>query len=148
MKKLILIISAVIIATTAFAQKKSKKASTVAATSPVESKLKIRSNVTRPEGKGWFIYGTAGYGIPFLSTNNSGPIHFTFNLTRAKLEALVDDFLKKTIIPCENCLKDAGVNKNKIQEVILVGGMTRMPKVQKLVQNIFGKVPNKSINPD
>ncbi|MFN8267334.1 MAG: hypothetical protein U0T31_04960 [Chitinophagales bacterium] len=73
MKKLILIISAVIIATTAFAQKKSKKASTVAATSPVESKLKIRSNVTRPEGKGWFIYGTAGYGIPFLSTNKFSP---------------------------------------------------------------------------
>lgn len=83
-----------------------------------------------------------------MSANSSGPVHFTFNLTRAKLEALVDEFLKKTIKPCENCLKDAGVSKDKIQEVILVGGMSRMPKVQKLVQDLFGKVPNKSINPD
>jgi molecular chaperone DnaK len=75
-------------------------------------------------------------------------LHFTYNLTRAKLEALTDDFLKRTIKPCENCIKDAGISKDKIDEVLLVGGMTRMPKVQKLVQDLFGKVPNKSVNPD
>ena len=91
---------------------------------------------------------TTEVNLPFLSANSSGPVHFTFNLTRAKLEALIDEFLKKTIKPSENCLKDAGVSKDKIQEVILVGGMSRMPKVQKLVQDLFGKVPNKSINPD
>lgn len=69
-------------------------------------------------------------------------------MTRAKLENLTDDFLKRTIKPCEACIKDSGVSKDKIDEVILVGGMTRMPKVQTLVQNFFGKVPNKSVNPD
>lgn len=69
-------------------------------------------------------------------------------MTRAKLEALTDDFLKRTIKPCEACIKDSGLSKDKIDEVILVGGMTRMPKVQTLVQNFFGKVPNKSVNPD
>lgn len=61
---------------------------------------------------------------------------------------MTDDFLKKTIKPCEACIKDAEISKDKIDEVLLVGGMTRMPKVQSLVQNIFGKSPNKSINPD
>jgi molecular chaperone DnaK len=69
-------------------------------------------------------------------------------LTRAKLESLVEEFLKRTIKPCENCLKDSGIDKSKIDEVILVGGMSRMPKVQKLVQDLFGKAPNKSVNPD
>jgi molecular chaperone DnaK len=61
---------------------------------------------------------------------------------------LTDDFLKRTIKPCEACIKDSGLSKDKIDEVLLVGGMTRMPKVQTLVQNFFGKVPNKSVNPD
>ncbi len=69
-------------------------------------------------------------------------------MTRAKLENLTDDFLKRTIKPCEACIKDSGLGKDKIDEVILVGGMTRMPKVQALVQGFFGKVPNKSVNPD
>ena len=86
--------------------------------------------------------------LPFLTADASGPKHFIFKLTRAKLEGLTDEFLKKTIKPCENCIKDSDVPKNKIDEVILVGGMTRMPKVQELVQKIFEKTPNKSINPD
>jgi molecular chaperone DnaK len=61
---------------------------------------------------------------------------------------LTDDFLKRTIKPCDACIKDSGLSKDKIDEVLLVGGMTRMPKVQTLVQNFFGKVPNKSVNPD
>ncbi len=69
-------------------------------------------------------------------------------MTWAKLENLTDDFLKRTIKPCEACIKDSGLGKDKIDEVILVGGMTRMPKVQALVQGFFGKVPNKSVNPD
>ena len=86
--------------------------------------------------------------LPFLTADASGPKHFIFKLTRAKLEGLTDEFLKKTIKPCENCIKDSDVPKNKIQEVILVGGMTRMPKVVEIVQKIFEKTPNKSVNPD
>lgn len=83
-----------------------------------------------------------------MTADASGPKHFIYKLTRAKLENLTDDFLKRTIKPCEACIKDSGLSKDKIDEVILVGGMTRMPKVQTLVQNFFGKVPNKSVNPD
>lgn len=86
--------------------------------------------------------------LPFLTADASGAKHFIYKITRAKLEALTDDFLKKTIKPCENCIKDAKIAKDKIGEVILVGGMTRMPKVQTLVQNIFSKAANKSVNPD
>ena len=86
--------------------------------------------------------------MPFLTADASGPKHFIFKLTRAKLESLTDDFLKRTIKPCESCIKDSDLPKNKIDEVILVGGMTRMPKVVELVQKIFEKVPNKSVNPD
>jgi molecular chaperone DnaK len=80
--------------------------------------------------------------------NNNSPKHCNIKLTRAKLEGLTDNFLKRTVKPVENCLKDSGVPKDKIDEVILVGGMTRMPKVQKMVQDFFGKVPNRSVNPD
>lgn len=83
-----------------------------------------------------------------MTADASGPKHCNLKLTRAKLESLTEEFLKKTIKPCENCIKDSGVDKSKIDEVILVGGMTRMPKVQKLVQDIFNKPPNKSVNPD
>ena len=86
--------------------------------------------------------------LPFLTADASGPKHFIFKLTRAKLESLTDEFLKRTIKPCENCIKDADLPKIKIDEVILVGGMTRMPKVVELVQKIFEKAPNKSVNPD
>jgi molecular chaperone DnaK len=86
--------------------------------------------------------------LPFLTADASGPKHFIFKLTRAKLESLTDEFLKRTIKPCENCIKDSDLPKNKIDEVLLVGGMTRMPKVVEIVQKIFEKTPNKSINPD
>jgi molecular chaperone DnaK len=83
-----------------------------------------------------------------LTADASGPKHFVHKLTRAKLAALTDDFLRRTVKPCENCIKDSDISKDKIDEVILVGGMTRMPEVQDLVKQIFGKNPNKSVNPD
>ena len=86
--------------------------------------------------------------LPYLTANQSGPKHFNYTLTRAKLESICDAFLNKTILPCEKCLKDSGVDKKNIDEVLLVGGMTRMPKVQGLVEKFFGRKPNKSVNPD
>ena len=86
--------------------------------------------------------------LPYLTATSSGPLHFNYTLTRAKLESVVDAFLNKTIPPCETCLKDAGVAKADVHEVLLVGGMTRMPKVQTLVEKFFGRKPNKSVNPD
>jgi len=86
--------------------------------------------------------------LPYLTANSSGPKHFSYTLTRAKLESICDNFLNKTIKPCELCLKDSGIDKSKIDEVLLVGGMTRMPKVQTLVEKFFNKKPNKSVNPD
>ena len=86
--------------------------------------------------------------LPYLTADASGPKHCNLKLTRAKLENICDEFLKRTVKPCENCIKDSGISKDKINEVLLVGGMTRMPKVQGLVQTFFGRVPNKSVNPD
>jgi molecular chaperone DnaK len=86
--------------------------------------------------------------LPFITADSSGPKHLTIKLTRAKFEALVDDIIKKTIEPCKAALKDAGINANQINEVVLVGGMTRMPKVIEYVKNFFGKEPHKGINPD
>ncbi|HKX11235.1 MAG TPA: molecular chaperone DnaK [Stellaceae bacterium] len=86
--------------------------------------------------------------LPFITADQTGPKHLTIKLTRAKLEALVDDLIQKTIEPCKNALKDAGLKASEIQEVILVGGMTRMPKVIETVKQFFGKEPNRSVNPD
>jgi molecular chaperone DnaK len=86
--------------------------------------------------------------LPFITADASGPKHLNVKLTRAKLEALVDDLLQKTMVPCKAALKDAGITASQIDEVILVGGMTRMPKVQELVKNFFGKEPHKGVNPD
>jgi molecular chaperone DnaK len=86
--------------------------------------------------------------LPFITADSSGPKHLTIKLTRAKLEALVDDLIQKTMDPCRNALKDAGVKASDINEVILVGGMTRMPKVIETVKQFFGKEPNRSVNPD
>jgi molecular chaperone DnaK len=86
--------------------------------------------------------------LPYLTADASGPKHFSYTLTRAKLESITDSFLNKTIKPCELCLKDAGLDKDKIDEVLLVGGMSRMPKVQQIVEKFFGKKPNKGVNPD
>jgi molecular chaperone DnaK len=86
--------------------------------------------------------------LPFITADASGPKHLTMKITRAKLEALVDDLIQKTVGPVKQALKDAGVSANQIDEVILVGGMTRMPKVQAVVQQLFGKEPHKGVNPD
>ncbi|KQV62194.1 MULTISPECIES: molecular chaperone DnaK [unclassified Caulobacter] len=96
------------------------------------------------------LSSTAQYevNLPFISMNASGPLHLNIKLSRAKLEALVDDLISRTIGPCEQALKDAGLKKSDIDEVILVGGMSRMPKVQQAVQDFFGREPHKGVNPD
>ena len=86
--------------------------------------------------------------LPYLTAGADGPKHCELTLSKAQLETITDEFLKKTIKPCETCLRDAGLKKENIDEVILVGGMTRMPKVQQLVQKIFSKTPSKGVNPD
>ena len=86
--------------------------------------------------------------LPFITADASGPKHMNIKLSRAKLEALVDDLVEKTVEPCNIALKDAGMKPSDIDEVILVGGMTRMPKVQEKVKGIFGKDPHKGVNPD
>jgi molecular chaperone DnaK len=86
--------------------------------------------------------------LPFITADASGPKHLTMKLTRAKFEALVDDLVQKTIEPCRKALKDAGLSAAEINEVVLVGGMTRMPKVQEVVKQLFGKEPHKGVNPD
>jgi molecular chaperone DnaK len=85
---------------------------------------------------------------PYITQNNGQPLHLTLKLSRAKLESLVDDLIQKTITPVKACLKDAKIDVSKIDEVVLVGGMTRMPKVIEVVKTFFGKEPNKSVNPD
>ncbi len=86
--------------------------------------------------------------LPFITADQTGPKHLTMKLTRAKFEALVDDLIQKTIEPCRKALKDAGLTAAEVGEVVLVGGMTRMPKVQEVVKQLFGKEPHKGVNPD
>ncbi|ALE03321.1 molecular chaperone DnaK [Bartonella ancashensis] len=86
--------------------------------------------------------------LPFITADQSGPKHLTMKLTRAKFEALVEDLVQRTIEPCKAALKDAGLSANEIDEVVLVGGMTRMPKIQDVVKKFFGKDPHKGVNPD
>jgi molecular chaperone DnaK len=86
--------------------------------------------------------------LPFISMNANGPLHLTIKLTRAKLEALVEDLVTRTIGPCEQALKDAGLKKSDIDEVVLVGGQTRMPKVVEAVKAFFGREPHTGVNPD
>tara|TARA_Y100001970_G_scaffold294127_1_gene447281 strand:+ start:127162 stop:129123 length:1962 start_codon:yes stop_codon:yes gene_type:complete len=86
--------------------------------------------------------------LPFITADQSGPKHLTLKITRAKLEALVDDLIQRTIAPCKDALKDASVSAGEVGEVILVGGMTRMPKVVETVKEFFGKEPNRGVNPD
>lgn len=86
--------------------------------------------------------------LPYITADASGPKHLALKLTRAKFESLVDDLVQKTIEPCRKALKDAGLTPDKIDEVVLVGGMTRMPKIQEVVKNFFGKEPHKGVNPD
>jgi molecular chaperone DnaK len=86
--------------------------------------------------------------LPFITADKTGPKHINLKMTRAKLEALVEDLISRTLPPCKTALKDAGLTSNEIDEIVLVGGMTRMPKVLSEVKNFFGKEPNKSVNPD
>ena len=86
--------------------------------------------------------------LPFITADASGPKHLQLKLTRAKFESIVEDLVKRTIDPCRAALKDAGISAGEIDEVVLVGGMTRMPKVQEEVKNFFGKEPHKGVNPD
>src|SRR6201990_2093477 len=86
--------------------------------------------------------------LPYITADASGPKHLALKLTRAKFEALVDDLIQKTVEPCKKALKDAGLSAGQIDEVVLVGGMTRMPKVQEVVKQFFGKEPHKGVNPD
>ncbi len=86
--------------------------------------------------------------LPFITADQTGPKHLTMKLTRAKFEALVNDLVEKTIEPCRKALKDAGLTAGEVGEVVLVGGMTRMPKIQEMVRQFFGKEPHKGVNPD
>ncbi len=86
--------------------------------------------------------------LPFITADKTGPKHINLKMTRAKLEALVEDLIARTVPPCKTALKDAGISASDIDEVVMVGGMTRMPKVVNEVKNFFGKEPNKSVNPD
>jgi molecular chaperone DnaK len=86
--------------------------------------------------------------LPFITADQTGPKHLVMNLTRAKLEALVADLVERTVPPCRQAIKDAGVTAGDIDEVVLVGGQTRMPKVQELVKQVFGKEPHQGVNPD
>lgn len=91
---------------------------------------------------------TTDINLPYITADNSGPKHLNIKFTRAELEKLVDDLIEKTIEPCRKALKDAGLKASDIQEVVLVGGMTRMPKVQESVEKFFGRAPHKGVNPD
>src|ERR1700756_3043580 len=86
--------------------------------------------------------------LPFITADASGPKHLVKKLTRAKLESMVEDLIQRSVGPCRQCMKDAGVDASKINEVVLVGGQTRMPRIQALVKELFGKEPHKGVNPD
>jgi molecular chaperone DnaK len=86
--------------------------------------------------------------LPFITADASGPKHLVKKLTRAKLESMVEDIIQRSVGPCKQCMKDAGVDAGKIQEVVLVGGQTRMPKIQEMVKKLFGKEPHRGVNPD
>ena len=91
---------------------------------------------------------TTDVNLPFITATQEGPKHLNINLTRAKFEQLIDDLVQRTKVPCEQAIKDAGVTQSEINEVILVGGSTRIPMVQELVKNLFGREPHKGVNPD
>jgi len=86
--------------------------------------------------------------LPFITADASGPKHLNVRITKAKFENLVEDLVERTLTPCKTCLKDSGVKKTDLNEVLLVGGMTRMPKVQETVEQFFGRKPSKGVNPD
>ena len=85
--------------------------------------------------------------LPFITADASGPKHLVRKLTRAKLEQLVEDLIERSIEPCKKAMADAGVTASQIQEVVLVGGQTRMPRIQELVKKLFGREPHRGVNP-
>ncbi|RYE87081.1 MAG: molecular chaperone DnaK, partial [Hyphomicrobiales bacterium] len=95
-----------------------------------------------------FLSSQTEINLPFITADASGPKHLAIKLTRSKFEALVDDLVQRTVGPCKSALKDAGLTAADIDEVVLVGGMSRMPKVQEIVKQLFGKEPHKGVNPD
>ena len=95
-----------------------------------------------------YVISQTEINLPFITADKTGPKHINLKMTRAKLEALVEDLISRTIPPCKTALKDAGLSASEVDEIVLVGGMTRMPKVIEEVKNFFGKDPNKSVNPD
>ena len=86
--------------------------------------------------------------LPFITADANGPKHMVERLTRAKLEAMVEDIIQRSVGPCRQCMKDAGIEASKIDEVVLVGGQTRMPRIQALVKELFGREPHRGVNPD
>ena len=86
--------------------------------------------------------------LPFITADASGPKHLNLKVTQSQFESMVDSLVQRTLEPCKKCVKDSGLSKSDIDEVLLVGGMTRMPKVQNVVEEFFGKAPSKSVNPD
>ena len=86
--------------------------------------------------------------LPFITADQTGPKHLNSKLSRAQFEGLVQKLVDRTVDPCKKCMKDADLSKSEIHDVILVGGMTRMPKVQETVKNFFGKEPSRDVNPD
>src|SRR6202034_1059789 len=86
--------------------------------------------------------------LPFITADASGPKHLVRKLTRAKLEQLVEDLIERSVEPCKKALSDAGVTTSQINEVVLVGGQTRMPRIQELVKTLFGREPHRGVNPD
>jgi len=105
-------------------------------------------NITGNDWGVWINSAETEINLPFITQGKEGPLHLVKKLSRAKLETIVGDLIEKTIPPVEACLKDAGIDKSKIDEIVLVGGMTRMPRVLTKVKEFFGKEPNKSVNPD
>jgi len=86
--------------------------------------------------------------LPFITADASGPKHLVIKLTRAKLETMIEDILQRSVGPCKQCMKDAGIDASKINEVVLVGGQTRMPRIQAIVKELFGREGHKGVNPD
>src|SRR5207244_10947666 len=86
--------------------------------------------------------------LPFITADANGPKHLVKKMTRAKLESMVEDLIQRSVGPCKQCMKDAGVDASKINEVVLVGGQTRMPRIQQVVKELFGKDPHRGVNPD
>ena len=112
---------------------------------PALSRLREAAEKAKRELDG---LNTTDVSLPFITADSTGPKHLNVKLGKAQFEGIVADLVGRTLDPCKKCVQDAGVDKGSIDEVILVGGMTRMPKVQETVEGFFGKKPHKGVNPD